>query len=314
MHFVGMGSLILTTESGERVPLSFDVGLTIVSLVSAICFVHLGLVISSRDRAYTRTKPQIAEMTVLDASNMTIKQIRSTNLATMALFKDLVPLLTGGVVTGFGIVVMHYVGMKAIIFPGSISNNPGIITASIVIAVFTSSTAFWILFRFLALHPHQEQYRVASALVMAAAVCGMHYCGAYGASFNYESDATNSGRVYTAATPSGVAVLTTLAIGTLYPFFIMFMLAADIRGWIYRSNTKIERIDLLVKAYRDRAILNNEKTIDIECLFSKYEKICVSTRQPSCQEDTTGDFEWGVARIITIFKPHSRIDSDTGGG
>ena len=31
-------------------------------------------------------------------------------------------------------------------------------------------------------------------------------------------------------------------------------------------------------------------------------------------EDTTGDFEWGVARIITIFKPHSRIDSDTGGG
>ena len=311
MHFVGMGSMILTADDGSRVPLSFDSGLTIASLIAAIAFVHLGLVISSRDRAYIRTRPQIAEMTVLDASSMTIKQIQSTNLAALALFKNIVPLLTGGVVTGSGIVVMHYVGMKAIIFPGVIENNPGIIAASIFIAILTSATAFWILFRFLAVYPHQERYRIASALVMAAAVCGMHYTAAEGASFNYEPISKGSGQIFTTATPSNIAVLISLAIGVIYPFILIFIIATDIRGWVYVNNNKIDRIDQLVKSYRDRAILNNEKTIDIESLFSKYEKICGSPKGHSTQEETTGDFEWGVARIISIFKPQSHVASDT---
>lgn len=310
MHFVGMGSMILTADDGSRVPLSFDSGLTIASLIAAIAFVHLGLVISSRDRAYIRTRPQIAEMTVLDASNMTIKQIQSTNLATLALFKNIVPLITGGFVTGSGIVVMHYVGMKAIIFPGVIQNDPGIIAASIFIAIFTSATAFWILFRFLAVYPHQERYRIASALVMAAAVCGMHYTAAEGASFDYQP-AKGSGQIFTTATPSNLAVLISLTIGIIYPFILIFIIATDIRGWVYVNNNKIDRIDQLVKSYRDRAILNNEKTIDIESLFSKYEKISATPKGSSTHEETTGDFEWGVARIISIFKPQSHVASDS---
>ena len=310
MHFVGMGSMILTADDGSRVPLSFDSGLTLASLIAAIAFVHLGLVISSRDRAYIRTRPQIAEMTVLDASNMTIKQIQSTNLATLALFKNIVPLITGGFVTGSGIVVMHYVGMKAIIFPGVIQNDPGIIAASIFIAIFTSATAFWILFRFLAVYPHQERYRIASALVMAAAVCGMHYTAAEGASFDYQPT-KGSGQIFTTATPSNLAVLISLTIGIIYPFILIFIIATDIRGWVYVNNNKIDRIDQLVKSYRDRAILNNEKTIDIESLFSKYEKISATPKGNSTHEETTGDFEWGVARIISIFKPQSHVASDS---
>lgn len=50
-------------------------------------------------------REEIAEMTVKDASKMTIKEIRKTNFISMALCKNLTPLVVGGIIAGSGIVV-----------------------------------------------------------------------------------------------------------------------------------------------------------------------------------------------------------------
>ncbi len=72
---------------------------------------------------------------------------------------------------------MHYLGMWAMSFEGHIVWDEGVIASSIVIALVASTAAFWILFRLLSLYPHMEILRIASSLVMALAVCGMHYTG-----------------------------------------------------------------------------------------------------------------------------------------
>lgn len=57
------------------VPFSFSTGLTVASISASLVCIYLGLYISSRDRAYAKSRGDIAKMTVIDASNMTIKEI-----------------------------------------------------------------------------------------------------------------------------------------------------------------------------------------------------------------------------------------------
>ena len=216
-------------------------------------------------------------MTVEDTRGLTLKEIRSTNLVTLALFKDLLPLTIGGIVTSSGIVVMHYIGMRAVIFPGRIVWDIGIIVASIFIAIITATTAFWILFRLLALYPHNELFRLGGAVLMAFAVMGMHYTGAAAASFEY--DPSLQLEVLTVSSTSQVAVLVTLSIGIIYPFLIVFLMFADIRTWLNIRTKTIDKIDALVKSYQNTA--NSSRRIDIDAFAAQYHALISHTTSMS---------------------------------
>ena len=80
----------------------------------------------------------------------------------------------GGVLTGLGVVVMHYTGMAAMIMPAKISYDPTLFIASIVIAIVAATVALWLAFNL-----RGNLQRFGSAFVMGIAVCGMHYTGMY---------------------------------------------------------------------------------------------------------------------------------------
>ena len=63
------------------------------------------------------------------------------------------------------------------VFEGHIKWNPGIVAASVIIAIIAASAAYWILFRLLSLFPDLEVLRIACAVIMSLAVNGMHYTG-----------------------------------------------------------------------------------------------------------------------------------------
>lgn len=273
MHFVGMGSICLRTDDGTIIPISFDLVLTAVSFIASITFVYFGLEISLTDRAYTRNKQQIAEMTEQDAKGMTIEQIRNTNLVTLALFKNLLPLVVGGLVTASGIIVMHYIGMRAVIFPGRIEWNVGAIIASVIIAMTTSIAAFWILFRLLALYPHSELYRLCGSVLMAVAVAGMHYTGAQAATFDYHPELELP--VLMGSVTSDVAVAAFLTVGILYPFLVVFLMFTDIRAWLHLRTRIIDKIDALVKSHEESSTNTADRT-GLEAFFAKYAAISKS--------------------------------------
>ena len=91
---------------------------------------------------------------------------------------DLRRLLTAGAIVGLGVVVMHYLGMYGMRFGGYISWSFGWVTLSIVIAVVAATAALW-----LAFNTRPVALRVLAAVVMAVAVCAMHYTGMYAADF-----------------------------------------------------------------------------------------------------------------------------------
>jgi len=89
-------------------------------------------------------------------------------------FGERLPLrvLGGGVITGLGVVAMHYTGMLAMRVYGRISYEPGLVGASVLVAIIAATAALWFTVRV-----RNLRHTLAAALVMAVAVCGMHYTG-----------------------------------------------------------------------------------------------------------------------------------------
>ncbi len=81
--------------------------------------------------------------------------------------------LVGGVLAGIGVVAMHYVGMAAMRMPALIIWNLPLVLASVFIAILAATAALW-----LAFNTQNVGQRMAAAVLMAIAVCGMHYTGA----------------------------------------------------------------------------------------------------------------------------------------
>ena len=131
MHFVGM--VAFHTDR----TFTFDPLLTIASFLVSVTPAGLGLLIVTG---------------------------HSSGLANLA------RLTTAGLITGLGIVAMHYTGMAALQINADIIYDRTLVTVSVLIAVAAATTALW-----LASNLHSNWARTLSAPVMGTAVCGMHY-------------------------------------------------------------------------------------------------------------------------------------------
>lgn len=80
--------------------------------------------------------------------------------------------VAAGCFMGLGVAAMHYVGMSAMRMDAHIHYAPGLFATSIAVAVVAASVALWLAFTVEA-----WWHKVASALVMGAAVSGMHFIG-----------------------------------------------------------------------------------------------------------------------------------------
>jgi NO-binding membrane sensor protein with MHYT domain len=78
----------------------------------------------------------------------------------------------GGIFTGIGVASMHYTGMSAMRVAGVMSFDLTIVVASFIIAIVASTVALWF-----ASVIQGAGATVAAALLMAVAVCSMHYTG-----------------------------------------------------------------------------------------------------------------------------------------
>ena len=87
-------------------------------------------------------------------------------------------LLVAGAAVGLGVVVMHYLGMYGMRFGGYIDWSTALVALSILIAVVAATAALW-----LAFNTRPIALRLVAAVVMAVAVCAMHYTGMAAADF-----------------------------------------------------------------------------------------------------------------------------------
>jgi PAS domain S-box-containing protein len=87
-------------------------------------------------------------------------------------------LLLAGLVTGIGVVIMHYSGMEAMLMQATIEYDRTLFVASAVIAVTAACVALWLSFRLEGL-----LMKLGASFVMGAAIAGMHFTGMFAATF-----------------------------------------------------------------------------------------------------------------------------------
>ena len=124
------------------IPVWYDIRMTLVSLLVAIASSAFALYLASRDTLGVRR------------------------------------LLLGSAVMGIGIATMHYTGMAAMQMHPPIGYQPLLFSLSILVAVVASAVALWSSFK-LRMETILSAFwkKTGSALVMGAAICGMHYTG-----------------------------------------------------------------------------------------------------------------------------------------
>ncbi|CAM2156556.1 Uncharacterized signaling protein PA1727 [Pararobbsia alpina] len=92
-------------------------------------------------------------------------------------------LVLGALVMGAGVACMHYSGMAAMRMTPGITYDPALFGASVLIAVIASGAALWIAFQLRRDGEHTRKLRMGAAVVMGAAIVGMHYTGMFAAQF-----------------------------------------------------------------------------------------------------------------------------------
>jgi len=83
----------------------------------------------------------------------------------------------GGLLMGIAIATMHYVGMEAMRLPAMCHYDRGLVTLSVVLAFVISLVALWLTYHMRTQTEFLGWRKLASALVMGAAIPVMHYTG-----------------------------------------------------------------------------------------------------------------------------------------
>jgi PAS domain S-box-containing protein len=89
----------------------------------------------------------------------------------------------GSIFMGGAIAGMHYIGMAAMRLPAMCHYSPGIVVASVALAIVISFVALWLAFHFRSETKSGGWRKALSAVVMGVAVPAMHYTGIAAASF-----------------------------------------------------------------------------------------------------------------------------------
>jgi two-component system, sensor histidine kinase and response regulator len=123
--------------------------------------------------------------------------------------------LIGSIFMGLGIAAMHYIGMEAMRMSAMCDYSVPIVIVSIVLAIVISLVALWLVSLSLGDASSIGWRKVASALVMGAAIPVMHYTGMAAASFTATSmvpDLSHAVAITTLGT-AGITIVTLIVLG-----------------------------------------------------------------------------------------------------
>jgi diguanylate cyclase (GGDEF)-like protein len=125
-------------------------------------------------------------------------------------------LSAGGVLMGIGICSMHYTGMAAMLVTPSIRYDTLLFSASVVVAIAAATAALWMSFTLRSSAGRRRYARLGSAVIMGAAIVGMHYTGMAAANFAPDSICTTGTFANNSWMAATIAIITFLILcGTL---------------------------------------------------------------------------------------------------
>ena len=123
--------------------------------------------------------------------------------------------VAGSIPMGAGIAAMHYIGMDAMRSAAMCHFNNALVALSVVLAIVISLVALWLAFLARVERKGGAWQKIASAVVMGAAIPVMHYTGMAAASFMPMSEAPDLSHAVSisALGTTGITMVTLLVLG-----------------------------------------------------------------------------------------------------
>ena len=264
MHFIGMLAFSLP------MPFSYDVGITLLSLVVGIGASAFAIYIASRKRQ---------------------------GFAKIGL---------SGLLLGGGIASMHYTGMAAMEMKATISYDTPLLILSIVIAVVAACAAIWIIFTLSYFHGKRVGWlKFGAANIMGIAICGMHYTGMAAAIYSPMPDMTMADAVtdntWLAASVAGVALFV-LGVTQLTIFFD-YKLSAERKHAEKADQEAIQLSEVLDESTNEIYMFDSESLHFVKANRGAYENVGYSIEELQSMTPVDLKPEFDIGSFCKLVRP-----------
>lgn len=147
---------------------------------AGIWSMHFVGMLSYKMDMFMEYSPSITLFSMLVAAGIAYFVLRIVKTSPLTITK----ILISAILLGIGICCMHYTGMAAMKMDANLRYTPGWFTISVVIAISASAAALLIIYYLIRFESRYNLIlQITAAMVMGAAICGMHYSGMKAAVF-----------------------------------------------------------------------------------------------------------------------------------
>ena len=160
--------------------------------------------------------------------------------------------LVGSCIMGVGIATMHYTGMEAMRLSAMCYYSSPLVALSVVLAIVISLVALWLTFHFRNDVKEKWPHKIASAVLMGAAIPVMHYTGMAAAGFMLTGEAPDLSHAVSVSSLgiTGITIVTFMVLG-----LAVLTSVVDRRFSILGSSE--ERLRLIINTAMDAVITMN---------------------------------------------------------
>jgi two-component system, sensor histidine kinase and response regulator len=160
--------------------------------------------------------------------------------------------MVGSGVMGVGIATMHYTGMEAMRLSAMCHYSSFLVALSVVLAILISLVALWLTFHFRNDVKEKWLQKIASAILMGAAIPVMHYTGMAAASFTFTGEAPDLSHAVSVSSLgiTGITIVTFMVLG-----LAVLTSVIDRRFSVLESSE--ERLRLIINTAMDAVITMN---------------------------------------------------------
>lgn len=187
-------------------------------------------------------------------------------------------LLCGTLILGMGVVVMHYLGMSALLIDPQPEWNRLLVALSVLIAFVASGVALWLAFHLRQGDHHLLLMRGLASLVMGIAIAGMHYVGMAAAAFSHDSTM----QPYGVSNPGLAVWVSLITLSILGITLLSSMLDAQVRAArlatrLNRANQELRQLAMHdnLTALPNRVMLEQQLDLAIKQAMLKEDRFAV---------------------------------------
>eukprot|EP00462_Mataza_sp_D1_P018872 CAMPEP_0175128328 /NCGR_PEP_ID=MMETSP0087-20121206/4870_1 /TAXON_ID=136419 /ORGANISM="Unknown Unknown, Strain D1" /LENGTH=668 /DNA_ID=CAMNT_0016410383 /DNA_START=301 /DNA_END=2307 /DNA_ORIENTATION=+ len=270
-------------ETGERVDIKYDFVIALISGLVPISFCVVSFHIAEADKYWVsiseerRRELLLTVIHIKEASSpMGSKEPRPPRADRCAILKlmlmNLRKVFVGAILLGTSVCIMHYFGMLAMCFSGTVRYDVVPLAFSVFIALTVSFAALLLVFRLTQFFPYMY-IRVGSSIVAALAVSAMHYTGMAAASYEFNSEPTEPWTFTIVPPTTAVYIATIIGVGVSQAFgahvltLVMHTDAAKTHTLANKLEAAQSDLQLLRRLFR---ILNVTRSWNIDQNVQKY--------------------------------------------